>query len=247
MKISLNKIFNRSTPIQHLKQTPRTVFKPKSAPSDVYVSGVEKTIHSQDGEIISVQYFPSIKLPKVVTDLIDDSTIRSAFERIKINPKEELLQLGQEIFQSNEIRKINVKSLIGYGKRALVFETEDGQILKITKGDHFDGRAAVDFDLPIQKSGKIAPDGEYYYYLEEKASFDNINYKEVKSVIKHIKSLGYYLRDLDNEGILLTNKRFSQFGRGKDGKIYLVDPECAKKIDANESFFDKMCRWFFEY
>ena len=179
--------------------------------------------------------------------MIDDSTIRSAFERIKINPKEELLQLGQEIFQSNEIRKINVKSLIGYGKRALVFETEDGQILKITKGDHFDGRAAVDFDLPIQKSGKIAPDGEYYYYLEEKASFDNINYKEVKSVIKHIKSLGYYLRDLDNEGILLTNKRFSQFGRGKDGKIHLVDPECAKKIDANESFFDKMCRWFFEY
>ena len=139
--------------------------------------------------------------------------------------------------ESSKIGNTKVKSLIGIGAFALVFETEDGNILKITDVNHFpQNRTPDDFDLPIKQKGKIK---NCYYYFEEKISQDNLSQDELRELVKHIKDKGYQMKDYlvhydeENDGATIKT---SQFGRAKNGKIYLIDPGCA--IAPNKEFFN---------
>ena len=141
-----------------------------------------------------------------------------------LHSPEDLEQIAIEL-ESSKIGNTKVKSLIGIGAFALVFETEDGDILKITDVNHFpQNRKPDDFDLPIKQKGKIK---NCYYYFEEKISQDNLSQKELKQLVKYIKDKGYKMRDYlvhydeDNPDAIIKT---TQFGRTKDGKIYLIDP-----------------------
>ncbi len=150
---------------------------------------------------------------------------------------DELMQMGSDLKKLPELSKYKVDKLFSFGVFALAFETEDGQILKITANEHFPyGRKPDFFDLPILKQGKS---GYTHYYLEEKVSQDNLTQKELRDFVRSIKDKGYTLKDYlvhYDETKENNTIRKSQFGRAKDGKIYLIDPGCA--IAPPESFFN---------
>ena len=142
-----------------------------------------------------------------------------------LHSPEEVKEISSLLDKNPEIGNIKVKSLIGLGVFAYVFETEDGFALKITEGPHFkDNRPPADFDFPILKSGKLAKNNIYYYFFEEIAKQDNLKASEILDLIKSIKSQGYEMRDYTLWGGGLNYK---QFGRASDGKVYLLDPGCA--------------------
>ena len=247
MKISIPKIFTGSNknikPRQLCEHGVTSDMKPVS---DSFLVNVEKALNfDSNGDLSVINYYPDVALSGAIMDILRDGILLEELSKIKINPKQELKKLEQEILKSKDIREVKVKSLIGYGYRALVFETEDGKVIKITHGDHFNGRKPADFDLPIIQSGKLTDDGEFYYYIEEKISHDNLTQSELSDFIKKIKKSGYRLTDYRVDGLPFGEISAEQFGRLQNGKIYLIDPESAVKIDPNESIFTKIYNFFF--
>lgn len=247
MKISIPKIFTKRVQTLTNQGSIKKVMPPDIEPAyDDFKLNVEKAYNFDSFRgLTSVSYYPYIELKKAIMDILRDKVLLKELSKIRINPRLELQELEQEILKSEEIGDMKIKSLIGYGYKALVFETESGKVIKITRGDHFNGRQPADFDLPIEKSGKLIPDGEYYYYIEDKVSRENIGKDEVLQFIKQVKQAGYRLKDCREDGLFFGKINAFQFGRVSDGKIYLIDPECAQKIDPNESFITKMYHIFF--
>lgn len=142
----------------------------------------------------------------------------------KLFQKEMIAAFASEVMNIPEISDIKVKSLFGLGCFAMVFETEDGKILKILEGNHFPhNRKPDDFDAPIEKSGK----GRYlYYYLEKKGNVDDVSGKEIEDLCKYIESKGYILKDVNYLDGAIKKEQFAKFD---DGKVYLLDPQCAIK------------------
>ena len=111
-----------------------------------------------------------------------------------------------------------ITKLIGSGSSAIVFETENGDALKITKGNHFPlNRTPQEFDLPIIKKWKLK---NTYVYLEEKLNQNGLEFGFSEMLIDKIKSLGY-------KNVDFSSLDFHQIGISKNGKLYLLDPECA--------------------
>ena len=142
----------------------------------------------------------------------------------------------KDIAGQNEISSIKVKSLFAMGCSALVFETEDGDIIKLTPHNHFpDGRKQEFFDLPCRKKGKS---DNTYFYVQEKAVQDNITVEEIENLVKKIENQGYYMQDYIRSCIIEKSNneiRKEQFGRTKDGTVYLIDPGCAVKISSKQN------------
>lgn len=133
---------------------------------------------------------------------------------------------------SNDKRLSNtkIKKFLAQGSSAIVFETEDNRILKLTKGNHFPlNRPPEEFDVPILKKGKI---GKIYYYLEEKLYQHELSEPFVEEIKERIKNKGYKTFDIYDGDI-------NQIGLSKDGKLYLLDPECAKYKTIFHAIFDK--------
>lgn len=65
--------------------------------------------------------------------------------------------------------------------------------------------------------------------MEEKVSQNDITQKELKELCANIISQGYtlkdYILDLDENAEMIIKTQ--QFGRAKNGKIYLIDLGCA--------------------
>ena len=134
-----------------------------------------------------------------------------------------------EFKESFEMRFKNMKftGFLGSGYSALALENQDGNIVKLCTDDHFAMRNKTeDFDAQVLKKGTIKK--QYFYYIQKKYSKKGITQKDVDLMEKKILSKGYIANDL-YEG---------QIGKDKDGKIYLIDPECAvdpaKKAEINE-------------
>ena len=122
---------------------------------------------------------------------------------------------------------------VGRGSSAVVFETSDGNILKLTETNHFPlNRPVQSFDVPIYKHGKA---GKIHYYVEEKLFQHGLSEGFVSIMKDMIKAAG--LRPYD----LLDGDVF-QLGMSKEGKLYLLDPECAKYKTIFHAIFDKMKR-----
>ena len=154
-----------------------------------------------------------------------------------LQPPYELEEMAIDLNSCDNLENIRIRKLVGMGAFATAFETTDGKILKVTAGNHFPNRRKpAFFDLPIIKHGKT---GRTYYYLEEKVTQDNLTQEELRKFVRKIKDRGYTLRDylvhygdIEDESTI----RIDQFGKTKDGKIYLIDPGCA--IPPKKEFFN---------
>lgn len=179
---------------------------------------------------LSMEYRKPVTLKKVLYDILRDQKIC----RGVIGEKDIIYRFINDLRSDGDILKSKITKLAGFGARAAVFETEDGQILKITDGNHFSmKRPAKDFDVPILKYGHK---GKTYYYFEQKLSLHDIPYYFVEEMRDMIKSAG--LRPYD-----LYDGDVHQLGLcPKTGKLYLLDPECARYKTVFHAMFDKMKR-----
>ena len=184
----------------------------------------------------------NFKYPLHISEALDsivksnNSSLQEKFLNL-FHPISELKEFSSDLKNISELSCYKVKSLFGLGSFALVFETEDNKVLKITGFNHYPNNRKPDFfDLPIFKHGVS---GNTHYYIEEKVSQDNLSQSELRTFIRAIKDKGYrlvdYLLHYDDSDKELTI-RTCQFGRAKNGKIYLIDPGCA--IAPPKSFFD---------
>lgn len=179
---------------------------------------------------LSMEYRKPVTLKKALYDILRDKKI----DRGVIGEKDVIYRFINDLRAQGDILKSKIIKLAGFGARAAVFETEDGQILKLTDGNHFSmKRPAKDFDLPILKSGHK---GKTYYYIEEKLSRHDIPDYFVEEMRDMIKAAGLRPHDLydgDTHQLGLCPKT---------GKLYLLDPECARYKTVFHALFDKAKR-----
>ncbi len=123
------------------------------------------------------------------------------------------------ISKDNDLASLPVKRFVGCGSSAIVFETADGNILKLTQTSHFpQGRPHESFDVPIIKQGRI---GNIRYYIEEFLYQHGLSDGFVLQMQDMIKNKGYKYYDLNSSDT-------HQIGLSQNGKLYLLDPECAR-------------------
>ena len=172
-----------------------------------------------DGYRIKACMFDSpISLGKAISEIRADDTMVDMLSAYKYFVNKTLAQIQQDLSLNNSLKDLKVLGMINFGQTAFVFETEDGDILKITSRDHFLGRKQKAFDLPIKKHIKISPRSFCHYYLEEKTS-ENFSDEELFDFSNEIRNRGYKIVD----------NRWEQFGKTKDGHMVLIDPECARR------------------
>lgn len=185
---------------------------------------VPKNIHyiyrkdGGDWGVRSVLFDAPIPLSEAVSHIGSDKTVVDMLCFYKYFAQKTLMQIKKDLDVNQNFKDVKVKGMIDFGQTAFVFETETGDILKITNRDHFLGRESKEFDLPIKTKGKLAPKSFCYYYVEEKTT-GSVSEQEMNTAIERIKSLGYEMADC----------RCDQFGKTKSGEILLLDPECARK------------------
>jgi len=154
----------------------------------------------------------------------DASQCKKLRQVIRDATRENLITEGEcdtllrNISKNKELASMKIKQYLCSGASATVFETEDGDVLKITEGSHYPlGRKQESFDVPIKKTGTA---GILHYYIEEKLMQHNMTDGFVEIIKNEIHKKGYKPNDLDSWDL-------HQIGLSKDGKLYLLDPECA--------------------
>ena len=143
-------------------------------------------------------------------------------------------KFAQNVDKNEELAGTKVKKYLIRGSSAVVFETPEGDVLKLTSGNHFPlNRPQEDFDVPIIKKGKA---GKVRYYFEEKLSQRGLSEGFVQEIKEQIKAAGYKCSDLRDYDTF-------QIGLSEKGKLYLLDPECAKYKTVFHAIGDK-CKRF---
>ncbi len=161
-------------------------------------------------------------------------TLRKALSKISNNGDEFADVFMKDVSSDANLASQNVKSYLNRGSAAIVFETSDGQILKLTEGNHFPlNRPHESFDVPIYKKGHI---GNIYYYFEEKLYQHGLSDVFVEEVKRNIREKGYRTFDISDTAV-------HQIGLSKDGKLYLLDSECARYKTVFHALFDKIKRF----
>ncbi len=246
MGIAINPVFhNVITPVRT-----KNIFSQRC----IFKSGVDNFSFTGDSKISDKQFDEVGRLQSVIYKnpiaphsalhaLTEDSEILTALVRGG-HSKKELLKLEQDLSKSEPMKNLKVVSLVGCGAFALVFETNEGNVLKITPLDHFSGREPEDFDLPISASGRLQLFSNNHYYIEEKVSQDDISQDEIRDVVDRITGTGFMVTDItEDDKDYYRDKnvlfRTEQFGRASDGKVYLIDPGCIKLLSVYDimSFF----------
>ena len=147
---------------------------------------------------------------------LDRILIRKEIDGKHFVPRKVFLK---NIVKNEELASTPIIDLIGIGSTSIAFETENGDVLKLSEGNHFPiGRPQEDFDVPIYKKGKV---GNVYYYFEEKLMQHDMPSYFVSIIKDRIKEKGYKCYDLGDNDLF-------QIGLSKTGKLYLIDPECAR-------------------
>lgn len=212
--------------------------------ADNFIKNVEPTTFYR---IKSLEFTKPMSIVQALYCIAEskNKTIQDAL-LYNLHSSEELKEIAIEANSNDFIRNIKVKKLIGMGGFAFVFETTKNNALKIVGMEHFPNKREPEFfDLPIIKKGSL---GRGKYYIEEKAEM-NVTKEEAFNLLKKIKDFGFKINDCFylsgdiqfREDIL--NKeliKLDQFGRGKDGKVYLLDPGCAIAPLKVEKLIDKI-------
>lgn len=198
---------------------------------------IGKIIHSENKRLEKVNFKKPVHISTALDNILQNDYLCEKL-LCRFHNQTQLESFKKDLKDVDTLKKIKVKNLFGIGAFALAFETTDGKILKIIHNEHFPyNREAAFFDLPILKHGKS---GDTYFYLEEKVSQDNISQEELRAFVKKIKDHGYkmqdYLLHFTPEEQSDNTIRVCQFGKTKDGKLYLIDPGCA--VAPPKHFFD---------
>lgn len=153
--------------------------------------------------------------PKTITL---EQAIEESFIANKIDANEYDIYI-KNIKKNPKISKTQIKKYIGRGSSAIVFETNNGDILKLSRGSHYPlGRPHESFDVPVFQKGKV---GNIRYYIEEKLYQHGLSSGFVEEIKSKIRNKGYRTYDLSSWDI-------QQIGISKNGELYLLDPECAR-------------------
>ena len=170
-------------------------------------------------------------------------TLKKALYDIRRNPeinqgiascKEIIQRFIDDLGFSGNILKRKVVKMLASGASAIVFETADGKVIKITDGNHIPfNRPLQDFDVPVFQKGKS---GKTYFYIEEKLFQNNLPDFFVDIIKEMIKSAGFVPVDLYDTDV-------HQIGiSAKNHKLYLLDAECARYKNILHAIFDKIFR-----
>lgn len=162
----------------------------------------------------------------------DNIPLIEALHQIKETDNCEIFDIFiKETSKDTELSSQKVRCLVGRGSTAAAFETPEGKILKLSIGNHFPmNRPHESFDVPLYAKGKI---GKIHYYIEEKLYQHGLSPEFVDIVKQAIKQKGYKTFDFYDYDV-------QQIGISKDGKLYLLDPECAKYKTIFHAIFDKI-------
>lgn len=172
-----------------------------------------------------IEYTPAVTLDKALRYLQKQDSKVSGFN------KEELDIFVKNVAKNEDLSSMKVSKYFARGALAIVFETPDGEVLKLTQGNHFPmNRPIESFDVPVFKKGRA---GDIYYYLEEKLFQNGLSQPFVEMIKDKIKERGYRTFDL-------YDFDFHQIGFSKEGRLYLLDPECAKYKTIFHAAFDKL-------
>lgn len=129
---------------------------------------------------------------------------------------------------SEEFKDMKFTKYLGAGNRAFAFENEEGNVLKLSEYSHFPfDRPVEDFDASVTIRGKC-------YYIHEKCSRENITQKHVDIMTKRIEEKGYEAFDMSVD----------QIGFDKNGKLVLLDPECARDAEKQKLKRKQIEEWY---
>lgn len=152
-------------------------------------------------------------------------------ERVNYKFESSIDEFVKDISKNKNLANTKVTKYLGRGASAIVFETPDGNVLKLTYGNHFPlNRPIQDFDVPIYKKGKA---GKVFYYIEEKLYQQGLSDGFVSIMRDMIKNSGFKPYDMCDGDIF-------QVGLSKEGRLYLLDPECARYKTFFHAVWDKM-------
>lgn len=175
---------------------------------------------------------------KTIIETLQDEKSKLVKEKNQLGYKNSVKEIDnfiENISQNQKLSKTKIVRKIAAGSSAIVYETEDGDVLKLTRRSHYPlFRPQEDFDVPIKESGKA---GEVHYYIEEKLFQHNLHSGFAKEIQEKIKNKGYKVYDFGSYGI-------HQIGMSKDGKIYLLDPECARYKTIFHALWNKLKNFF---
>ncbi len=186
----------------------------------------------RDG-MFACDYRRPVTLKKALIDIRNRDELNEGV----LAEKDTIERFIRDLQANKRIKKIlqrKVIKLAGYGSSAAAFETADGKIIKITDGNHIPmNRPLSCFDVPVFKQGKS---GRTHFYLEEKLYQHQMPQYWVDTVRDMIKNQGFKpfdLYDCDTH----------QIGISAKGRIYLLDPECARYKTIFHAIFDKAKRF----
>ncbi len=188
---------------------------------------------------VNLKQFTPIKNDNIYKKPIKISRALIAMQREEcrgaLNPKDEIYSKFVKCISKNkELSGMRVSKFIGRGASAIVFETPDGKVLKLTNGNHFPlNRPQQEFDVPIHKKGKA---GSVHYYLEEKMYSHGLGEGFVDIMRDMIRKAGFKPYDM-------YDSDYFQLGMSREGKLYLLDPECARYKTIFHAIWDKVKRF----
>ena len=176
-----------------------------------------------------IEYTQPTRLDKALKQLQTQNNALSELD------KQELDAFVRNVAKNEELSSMKVSKYCTKGSLSMVFETPEGEILKLTQGNHFPmNRPVESFDVPIRKKGRA---GKIHYYVEEKLYQNGLSKEFVEIIKDKIKEKGYRAFDL-------YDFDFHQIGFSKEGNLYLLDPECAKYKTIFHAAFDKLKKLF---
>ncbi len=232
--------FNNVTAINS-KFVVRPSFK-SGLESDVFEKSSDKKIETEYGTIV---YDRENKFSHF--DFKEPQSLENAFKTIKyLQDKFRLHSYGlmksQYVYDDfvnafgSKFKDMKFTKYLGCGNTAVAIENEDGKVLKLSERNQFTfDRSKKSFDAKVYDSGQIG--SFYHYYIQEKCSQSCITQKHVDEIARMIQDEGYTPFDLSVE----------QVGIGKDGKTYLIDPECAKDEKALDEAKRRCQEWMLKY
>lgn len=185
------------------------------------------------GDMPGIEYKRPVTLKKALYDIVQEKKLNEGI----VGEKPTIQRFIEDLSQSGKILNRKITKLLGYGSVAAVFETPDGKVIKLTDGNHFPmNRPQRSFDVPIMEKGhggrRLLLGRKTYFYLEEKLYQHNLPDYFADTVREMIKSDGFSVCDLYSGDTFQT-------GMSRNGRVYLVDPECARYKTIFHAIFDK--------
>lgn len=196
--------------------------------------------NKQDNSFSHLSFDKPMSLPDAI-NVIKKACDEHDICRCGIAKEDYKLTSFSEAF-AQRFKNMKFTKFLGSGRSAVALENEDGQVVKLCDNDHFLLRKGEeDFDAHVYRRGNVRR--RYFYYIQEKCSNNGITEKHVDEMERKILKKGYIVDDL----------YIGQIGFNKDGKLCLVDPECAIDKEKQEERmltdidFEYAIFWFLFY